>query len=47
MAKVTVYSLVGVCRDWTALEVELGELVACVVEELMQPAKNNLIPKAD
>ncbi|KAG0710135.1 Phosphoglucomutase-2 [Chionoecetes opilio] len=33
--------------DWKALEVDLGELVACVVEELMQPSKNNLTPKAD
>ncbi|XP_045107656.1 phosphoglucomutase-2-like isoform X1 [Portunus trituberculatus] len=33
--------------DWKALEVELADLVNCVVEEMMQPRKNNLIPKAD
>lgn len=34
-------------HDWAALEAELAELVDAVVQELMQPQENNLIPRAD
>lgn len=33
--------------DWSALEAELAELVGGVVQEMMEPEKNNLIPRAD
>uniref|UniRef100_A0A6A7G3A3 Phosphoglucomutase-2-like n=1 Tax=Hirondellea gigas TaxID=1518452 RepID=A0A6A7G3A3_9CRUS len=33
--------------DWVALEEELTELVTAVVEELLQPTLNNLIPKPE
>ncbi|ROT85966.1 phosphoglucomutase [Penaeus vannamei] len=33
--------------DWAALEAELADLVECVVQEMMEPQKNNLIPRAD
>ncbi|CAL4067338.1 unnamed protein product, partial [Meganyctiphanes norvegica] len=34
-------------KDWDGLEKELEELVSGVVENLMQPERNSLIPKAD
>nr|XP_045590179.1 phosphoglucomutase-2-like [Procambarus clarkii] len=34
-------------EDWVALEAELGELVDTVVQELLQPEVNGLIPRAD
>ncbi|XP_076062732.1 phosphoglucomutase 2 isoform X2 [Oratosquilla oratoria] len=34
-------------EDWAKLKSELAEVVAGVVEELMQPEKNKLIPRAD
>ncbi|XP_071550030.1 phosphopentomutase isoform X2 [Panulirus ornatus] len=34
-------------EDWKALEAELGELVEAVVQELMQPQENGLIPRVD
>lgn len=35
------------CSDWSALEAELAELVEGVIQEMMEPEKNNLIPRAD
>ncbi|ROT76706.1 putative phosphoglucomutase-2 [Penaeus vannamei] len=34
-------------HDWSALEAELAELVEGVIQEMMEPEKNNLIPRAD
>ncbi|KAG7174532.1 phosphoglucomutase-2-like [Homarus americanus] len=34
-------------EDWAALKAELAELVEAVVQELMEPDKNGLIPRAD
>ncbi|KAK4320745.1 hypothetical protein Pmani_008402 [Petrolisthes manimaculis] len=34
-------------QDWGALEAELAQLVECVVQELLQPKQNALIPRCD
>ncbi|XP_055548349.1 phosphopentomutase isoform X2 [Wyeomyia smithii] len=34
-------------RDWSAARSTLRDMVNCIVEELLEPAKNNLTPRSD
>lgn len=34
-------------RDWNGLQQTLHEMIDAIVEELLQPNENNLIPQSD